>query len=623
MLLEELAKGESLKTPSGGAGWAWAQGFTHAKQYLQRMLWGGESAAEASHDEESLKERIGSIRDAWAEGDVSGCFRQLGNVIANLTAACEERNPQEHVVFQYYTPPLPKKTCNESVDDIFVRGSALVEAMQVSMDDLASLKLNEGTVAMVHALYFLRAWLIPLARTHSPAMLWAGFWDADPRNRTTLQTLHEFATATDHATVHPDSWLGQVIDSSDDLVDCYKEDTRHLLTNMWAITSMSFVLGMMERRQSTVVALVNKDMKGERALQKAVLYEHEIPTLGVAAYGLGYWSPQVLLIDMQGTCSQTSPALQRQLLSRLGAWVKAKQEQHWRLQDFVRRSRLHWRCLDCANAETCNLDSALAQQVTQLVEEKQLKSQKGQELQLAVEHPGMNQAQADAEAANEEERDVLKRLEMSLLKMQQLREAQQVYQYYTLFGKGLMYNSTDQGRDLQDLVQKADVNTADRSGQTVLHAAASKGYSEMVALLLEHRAEVNEPARGCSTPLHRAALQGHLKVSRLLIEHKAFVNSRNERLQTPLHLAAGSQKPGRSQVLALLLDQKAEVNSRDVNGDTPLHNSAHRSIFNPAMVGLLLAHRAEVSPRNVHGDTPLTYAVSPTRDLLLQHGATP
>ena len=209
MLLEELAKGESLKTPSGGAGWAWAQGFTHAKQYLQRMLWGGESAAEASHDEESLKERIGSIRDAWAEGDVSGCFRQLGNVIANLTAACEERNPQEHVVFQYYTPPLPKKTCNESVDDIFVRGSALVEAMQVSMDDLASLKLNEGTVAMVHALYFLRAWLIPLARTHSPAMLWAGFWDADPRNRTTLQTLHEFATAKDHATVHPDSWLGQ------------------------------------------------------------------------------------------------------------------------------------------------------------------------------------------------------------------------------------------------------------------------------------------------------------------------------------------------------------------------------------------------------------------------------
>ena len=262
------------------------------------------------------------------------------------------------------------------------------------------------------------------------------------------------------------------------------------------------------------------------------------------------------------------------------------------------------------------------------------------------------EAQADAEAANEEERDVLKRLpggnlgavfrsdyglaekpipkqywelrlEMSLLKMQRLREAQQVYQYYTLFGKGLMYNSTDQGRDLQDLVQKADVNTADRSGQTVLHAAASKGYSEMVALLLEHRAEVNEPARGCSTPLHRAALQGHLKVSRLLIEHKAFVNSRNERLQTPLHLAAGSQKPGRSQVLALLLDQKAEVNSRDVNGDTPLHNSAHRSIFNPAMVGLLLAHRAEVSPRNVHGDTPLTYAVSPTRDLLLQHGATP
>ena len=84
----------------------------------------------------------------------------------------------------------------------------------------------------------------------------------------------------------------QVIDSSDDLVDCYKDETLQLLLNMWDMVSMSFVLGMTEGGQGTVVALVNKGMEGERPLQKAVLYEHEIPTLGVAAYGLGYWSPQ-------------------------------------------------------------------------------------------------------------------------------------------------------------------------------------------------------------------------------------------------------------------------------------------------------------------------------------------
>ena len=209
----------------------------------------------------------------------------------------------------------------------------------------------------------------------------------------------------------------QVIDSNDELKDCYKEETRQLLANMWAMASMSFVLSMMENGQGTVVALVNKGMEGERALHKAVLYEHEIPTLGVAAYGLGYWSPQVLVIDLQGTCSKTSPALQLQLASRLGAWATSKQKKHWRLQDFVRRSHLHWRCLDCS--ETCSLDAALAKQVKQLVEalgaffvhmllfehvacsfqifvvalvqEKQLKDRKGRELLRAVMNKSLNE----------------------------------------------------------------------------------------------------------------------------------------------------------------------------------------------------------------------------------------
>ena len=329
--------------------------------------------------EVSLKELVGTVRGAWAEGGTSGCFQQLGSMIANLTAACHEQKPQdkELFVFRYYKPPLPKKTCKESVDDIFVHGRALAAAMQTSKEDLASLKVDRSTVAMVHSLYFLQAWLTPLAYTQSDALLWAGFWDADPRNRTTSETLHDFATATDHATVHPDSWLGQVIDRSNDLSDCYTEDMSQLMANMWTMVSVSFVLGMMERGQGTVVALVNKGMEGERPLEKAVLYEHEIPTLGLATYGLGYWSPQVLLIDLQGTCSQTSPALQQQLSSRLGPWAKSKQKRHWRLEDFVQRSRLRWRCLDCVNP-ACNLDNSLAKEVKQLVWKKQLKDQNGQ-----------------------------------------------------------------------------------------------------------------------------------------------------------------------------------------------------------------------------------------------------
>ena len=56
---------------------------------------------------------------------------------------------------------------------------------------------------------------------------------------------------------------------------------------------MSFVLGMRERAQGTVIALVNK-----------------------ADQGLGFWSPKVILVDLMGTCDKTSPALQKQLLAR-------------------------------------------------------------------------------------------------------------------------------------------------------------------------------------------------------------------------------------------------------------------------------------------------------------------
>lgn len=584
--------------------------------------------AEGGQNAESLKELIGRVRQTWAEGGATGCFQQLGRMIANLTTTCEERKPQENYmdyIFQHYTPPLSKKTCKDSADDIFVHGSALVKAMQYPKDSVASLKLDRDTAAMVQSLYFLRAWLTPLARTHNSALLWAGFWDADPTKRATMEALHEFAMATGHSTVHPDSWLGQVIDSSDDLVDCYKDETLQLLLNMWDIVSMSFVLGMMERGQGTVVALVNKGMEGERPLQKAVLHEHEIPTLGVAAYGLGYWSPQVLVIDLQGTCSRTSPALQRQLASRLGAWARSKEKQCWRLQDFVRRSRLDWRCLDCSSA-SCALDTALAKQVRQLVEEKRPKDEKGRELLEAV--ADTSQSEADRESGKDysEAKRMLaellsrvqgmKGLEAAALKVgtdltRMVSERSPITQRHREV-------SVTQVRALLD--SKADPNMADRQGSTVLDKAAESRNVEVAALLLEHRAELN-PRRddGC-TPLHTAAVKDDLPIARLLLEHKAEVDPNDDGGRTPLDLAADF---GRSEVARLLLERRADLNRKDANGNTPLHQVARKG--DPGMATLLLGHGAEPSLQNVNGATPLELAVvqdhSELVRLLLQHKA--
>ena len=101
-------------------------------------------------------------------------------------------------------------------------------------------------------------------------------------------------------------------------------------------------------------------------MSQSVLSTHEIPTVGLAAWGLGFWSPKVIIVDLMGTCNQTSPALQKQLFTRLPAWAKSMK--HWSAEAFAGRSRLQWQCIDCAGA--CSLDDALAEHVEKLVKAK-------------------------------------------------------------------------------------------------------------------------------------------------------------------------------------------------------------------------------------------------------------
>ena len=109
-------------------------------------------------------------------------------------------------------------------------------------------------------------------------------------------------------------------------------------------------------------------MTGPRPLKDAILFQHEVPTVGVAAWGLdSFWSPQILIIDLMGTCKKTGPALRRRMFERLPGWLKVKAREHWRWKDFVKRSRLQWACLDCP-PETCHLDESLAHFVNHTVQ---------------------------------------------------------------------------------------------------------------------------------------------------------------------------------------------------------------------------------------------------------------
>ena len=159
-----------------------------------------------------------------------------------------------------------------------------------------------------------------------------------------------------------------MVGNHDDLGACDTEVGLNLKRNMWSFFSFAFVSSMRQRNQEMVVALVHKELDGERALDESILFQYELPTIGIGAWGLGHWSPQVLLIDLLGTCKQTSPRLQKQLYSALPGFYKSLvKEYQWTQEDFSFRSRVSWTCLDCPQSN-CRLDEELAKQARGLLE---------------------------------------------------------------------------------------------------------------------------------------------------------------------------------------------------------------------------------------------------------------
>ena len=370
-LLIALATGIRSRSDTS---WPWEEHRASSAEELQELLRTVlaetdtaevtvEEPGDAEAQERTLRERTARISKDWQSASAPACHRQLGRLMNNLTLACDNLPAKADCLLDYY-PDLPNKTCADSVSDIFAFGNELVETLRISRDAVASFDVAGETVRRYQALSFLRSWLVKLTKTVQHALLWAGFWDGDPENRTTQTALSSFAKAIEHATVHPNTFLGQAIEASENLDACYKDpQTSALAGNMWSIASMSFVLGMREKAQGTVIALVNKQITGERNLSESVLSMHEIPTVGLAAWGLGFWSPKVLVVDLMGTCDKTSPALQKRLLARLPSWAKSMTR--WSPEAFALRSRLRWQCIDCSGA--CSLDEALAEHVEKLV----------------------------------------------------------------------------------------------------------------------------------------------------------------------------------------------------------------------------------------------------------------
>ena len=84
-----------------------------------------------------------------------------------------------------------------------------------------------------------------------------------------------------------------------------------------------------------------------------------------------------------------------------------------------------------------------------------------------------------------------------------------------------------------------DINARNKKKETALHLGVSKGFQEVVRLLLTLGAHPNLQDDEGSTPLHEAIKHpGHDDVTALLLRHKADFNVNDANGCNPIHLAA-------------------------------------------------------------------------------------
>ncbi|KAL5020931.1 hypothetical protein ScPMuIL_000086 [Solemya velum] len=132
---------------------------------------------------------------------------------------------------------------------------------------------------------------------------------------------------------------------------------------------------------------------------------------------------------------------------------------------------------------------------------------------------------------------------------------------------------------VEALLQRgANVNCADKYGQTLLHEVARAWHIDVAKFLIFYGAEVNNPDSFGRTPLHVAAAADYAEMVNFLIKNGADKDARTKNeLQSPVHYAA---KKDACMSLRALIKNKCEYRHVwDYKGRTPLHLWKHYNFF--------------------------------------------
>lgn len=167
---------------------------------------------------------------------------------------------------------------------------------------------------------------------------------------------------------------------------------------------------------------------------------------------------------------------------------------------------------------------------------------------------------------------------------------------------------------------KALSQTGDGAFYTALEAACCNGHTRVVQLLLEKNPDVNVTSRKCGTPLTIASAMGHIEIVHLLLKKGANVDVIGGDYGFALHAASLS---GQRAVLKLLLNRNANIDLCDKSCGTALQAAANKGDLE--LMRLLIVGGANVNLQSrVHGTALHAAAKAGMADavkLLLQNRA--